>query len=126
MIPALIIAVIWNLWNAEHDAIRINNNKKVSHEANAGLYLAFIIVVCFLVSWIAAVPLLALRPLLFDSWLNQRRGKPYNYQPETPDSFVDRMENKIFGHKRAWLLSNLFYLVLFIASLYIYFKYFYE
>jgi hypothetical protein len=122
MIPALIIAIVWNMLNAEHDAARINKHKKVSHEANAGLYIAFVIVVCFLAHWIAAIPLLSLRPLVFDSWLNTRRGKPFNYQPIAPDSFIDRMENAVFGHKRAWLLSNLLYLALFITSLVIYYK----
>lgn len=119
MIYALSIALVWNILNAEHDAWRIKRNRKVNHPANAGLYVALMLVVCFFLGLKYLFVLLPMRPLVFDQWLNVIRGKPINYQPENPESKVDAFENQIFGHKNAWALSNLIYLILFVAGLFI-------
>lgn len=72
--------------------------------------------------WTMSISLLFLRSLVFDQYLNVRRGKGFTYQPQDPDSFVDRMENKVFGHKRAWALSNLLYLIIFMGGWVLYEK----
>lgn len=82
---------------------------------NAGFYIAIVIGICFVGDWKMCFSCFALRPLVFDHYLNMRRGKPINYQPMKPDSVVDKFENKLFG-KHAWALSNLVYLAVFIGG----------
>lgn len=118
----ILACVIFCIVNGEIDARKIKKNKKVNHEANAGLYLALVIVLSFLTDWKLGIGLLCVRPLVFDQYLNVRRGLPFNYQPLKPDSVVDRMENKLFGHKHAWLVSNLIYLTGLAVSIIIYEK----
>lgn len=115
MIYALLICFAYNIINGEWDARRINKHKKVNHAMNAGFYIAIIIGICFVGDWKMVFSCLALRPLVFDHYLNFRRGKPLNYQPQKPDSVVDKFENFLFG-RRAWELSNLCYLLIFIGG----------
>jgi hypothetical protein len=124
MIYVLMVAFVWCIVNAEIDRYIIEVKKKVpNHAANAGFYLGFVIVACFFTDWRLALPLLCLRPLVFDNYLNLRRiDKGLTYQPKKPDSVVDRIENAIFGHRNAWTLSNLVYLIGFIAGIIIYQK----
>jgi hypothetical protein len=72
----------------------------------------------FYVLWLT-LAMLAVRPLVFDQYLNVRRGKPFNYQPANPDSWVDRMENRLFG-KRAWAMSNAVYLAGLLVGVFLY------
>jgi hypothetical protein len=112
-------AVLYNLVNAAHDARRINNSQFINHGKNGLLYGLYIITcVLFSSSTLLAVALLSLRPLIFDQALNVMRKLPLNYQPVNPDSAVDRLENGVFGHKRAWMMSNMIYLIMWAAGNY--------
>jgi hypothetical protein len=116
MIYALMAAFLWNVLNAEWDAYRIKKHKQPNHPANAGLYLGLVIFLCFLTDWKLSIALICLRPLVFDHWLNVRRGLPLDYQPKAPKSAIDKIENALFG-KSAWFISNLLYLSGFILGL---------
>lgn len=105
--------------NAFIDSRKIKRNKKVNHEANAGLYIGLVVVCCAFTDYWQAIPLLCLRPLIFDNVLNLLRGKPLMYQPINPDSVVDKFENAVFGHKKAWAISNLLYLIGFILGVWL-------
>lgn len=115
------ICFAYNILNGEWDAWKIKRHKKVNHAMNAGFYIAIIIGICFVGDWKMCFSLFALRPLVFDHYLNLRRGKELNYQPQNPESVVDRIENKLFG-KYAWVLSNLCYLIIFITGWVLYEK----
>lgn len=122
MIPALIITVFLCLITAEVDAYRFKRNRKTSHFMN--LFMALSLAGFFVLTsgWLVGLAVVFLVPLVFDPYLNHRRGLRFNYQPEKPDSLIDKMENAVFGHKRAWLLSSLLYLASFIAVLILYYK----
>lgn len=119
MIYALLICFAYNIANGEWDAWKIRKQKKVNHAMNAGFYIALVIAICFVGDWKMSISLLALRPLVFDNYLNLRRGLPLNYQPKAPKSVVDKIENAVFG-RYAWGVSNLIYLLIFVAGLFIY------
>lgn len=123
MITALLICFAYNILNGEWDAWKIKRHKKVNHPMNAGFYIAIVIAICFVGDWKMCFSCLAQRPLVFDTYLNIRRFglKGAAYQPQSPDSVVDRMENKLFG-KYAWALSNLSYLIIFIGGWVLYEK----
>lgn len=107
-------------------ATRDPTKKGPNHPANAGFYAA-LITGCALVegmlngfNWrllALVVCLLTERCLVFDQYLNVRRfgWKGFTYQPENPKSGIDRIENVIFGHKRAWAWSNAVYLVVLVV-----------
>lgn len=116
MIPAIMICFAFNVLNALHDAWRIKKHLKIKHWINGTLYLIVVAVCSFIWSWLLILPLLCLRPLVFDSLLNIFRGNDLDYQPENPESVIDDWENRLFG-SLAWELSTLLYLVGFVAGI---------
>jgi hypothetical protein len=120
------LCIIFCIVNGEHDARKFARHKTISHFNNGLLYCLFVAAISHVVGWVVTMDafyvlwltlaMLAVRPLVFDQYLNVRRGKPFNYQPATPDSFIDRMENALFG-RHAWAMSNAVYLALFITGI---------
>lgn len=124
------LCIIFCILNAEYDAWKFKKQEKISHFNNGLIYCLFVAAISFTVGWVATMDaffvlwltfaMLCVRPLVFDQWLNVRRGKPLNYQPMAPDSVIDKMENSLFGHKRAWVVSNAIYLAGLITGILIY------
>lgn len=117
MIYAIVITFVTSVLNAEYDALLIRRGKKPNHAMNLFMCLSLVGFLCLVQGFMIGLPMLFFVPLVFDNWLNFRRGLSFRYQPENPDSKIDQLENKLFGHKRAWLMSNLIYLSGFIAGI---------
>lgn len=96
------------------DAHKIKKHRKVNHWFNLFMALSLAGFCTLIYGWCVGVAMLPLISLVFDQYLNWRRGLPINYQPMKPESVIDKAENALFGHKNAWLFSNLLYLKMFV------------
>jgi hypothetical protein len=107
--------IVLNILNAVHDADRIKKHKRIYHAYFGGGYIIAIGLVCWLTGfWYLGPPLLFLRQLTFDPFLNKLRGLPINYIPSNPKSLIDQLENKIFG--RNWNLKAIVYVLCLLVS----------
>lgn len=101
--------------NAEMDAYKIKKDRPVNHPMNLFMALSLASSVALVQGWLVGLTLLFLIPLVFDQYLNVRRGKPFNYQSKSTGSIIDKIENFLF-QKYAWYASNAIYLACFIAG----------
>lgn len=96
---------LFNFVNSRIDAYRILKNKSIAHGINFAAYAVFTGAMC----WVAGYDLKDIvyfcitaffnRQVVFDTFLNLRRGLPYYYQSTAnpPKAIMDKIERKLFG-----------------------------
>jgi len=85
------------IFRAWLDAKRIKDGKRIYHGVNGAITLACAGLVFWLADWKAALALLFITRVFFDTALNYFRGLPLDYVSLNPKSIVDRLEKKVFG-----------------------------
>lgn len=98
MIYALLIAVALNIINAFIDSIRIKKNIRINHTVNAVVYLVLCIGSGIALGniWFV-IPMLFIRPVVFDVLLNILRGLNPFHVSITTTSVIDKWEVKLLG-----------------------------
>lgn len=109
MTTIIVIAVFLNIVNAVIDWYRIKKNIRIDHRINAGVYTVLCVVACLLFTnlWYV-IPMLLIRPVVFDPLLNiLRKLNPFHVSMTTT-SVIDKWEVKLLGtngflHWIVWL-----------------------
>lgn len=103
MTTIIVLAVFINIAMAGFDYYRISNNKKINHTVNAIVYTALAALCAYLFAnlWYI-IPMLLLRPVVFDVLLNVFRGLNPFHVSLTTTSVIDKWEVKLLG-TRGWL-----------------------
>ena len=115
MIWIILIAILINTGLAFYDSYRMKNNYRISHGVNAGVYVILCVITALLFGNIwYAVPMLLIRPVVFDPVLNMANNLNPFHQSMTTTSIMDKMERKLFGSNG--FLPWLMYLILFAVS----------
>ena len=100
-----LILALFNYLNSQIDAYKILQNKTIAHGVNFGAYAALTAALVYLshdtfwASFTFCLSAFFNRNLVFDSFLNKKRGLSIYYvsTAEVPSSFLDRIEIRIFG-----------------------------
>jgi hypothetical protein len=117
MTSILIIAIIVNIAMAGLDYYRIKNNMKINHTINAFAYLLICCGVCLTHAnlWYV-IPMLLIRPVIFDPLLNIFRGLNPFHVSMTTTSVIDKWERKVttngFVQWLVWLGATILSIVL--------------
>lgn len=109
MTTIIVLAVFFNIINAGLDWYRIGKNIKINHTINAVVYTAL----CALCAYAFAnlwyiIPMLFIRPVVFDPLLNMFRKLHPFHVSLTTTSVIDKWEVKLLGtngfvHWLIWL-----------------------
>lgn len=97
------IFVLINTLMAGRDAIKIREHKTIDHFNNGLMYLLSIVVSGMIFRLnigefvVFTISCFCNRQLFFDIPLNLIRKLKWYYVPEKPESFVDKIEAKVFG-----------------------------
>jgi hypothetical protein len=113
------IFVLINTLNAGNDALKIKAHKPVDHFLNGLAYILSIIVfiLIFKMEWyeviLFTISCFCNRQLFFDIPLNLLRKLKWDYVSEKPESWVDKIEKRMFGNNGR--TPNYIYLTSFIV-----------
>jgi hypothetical protein len=96
MTSIIIIAIFLNVAHAIIDGYMIKKNIKINHTLGATIYLIVCVVVCLLFAdlW-HVIPMLCIRPVVFDPLLNIFRGLNPFHVSMTTTSVIDKWERKV-------------------------------
>lgn len=101
--------IVFCYWLADDNAQRIADNKRIRHALQGFIHIASGIIFSLIFNWWMLPLILLSTRLWFTSFLNHFRELPFFYVTPTPESFTDKIEQKIF-HKSG-LLPFIFYFV---------------
>lgn len=101
-----IILALFNILNSQWDAYRILKHKSIAHALNFGAYATLVGAIIWLQDYpwqceiVFVISAFFQRQLVFDTFLNLRRGKAWDYMSTAnpPKAIMDRIERKIFGY----------------------------
>lgn len=96
---AEIILIGANILMALHHSDLIEQDRPIKHGLWGGLYLLFVLVAGFCLTWWMVPVGLVLRKLVFDISLNLFRGLSPFYVSKSTGSLIDKLHYKVFGDR---------------------------
>lgn len=108
MIIPLSIAAMLNILLAYYDSYRMKENRRIQHGVNALIYAAICVCIALVYGnvWYA-LPMILIRPIIFDPVLNMFNQKNPFHVSLTTTSIIDKWERKVLGNNGFvhWLVA---------------------